>query len=123
MTTYLLIADALTRTKERSGATDGDDTLLTELLNQAAGTVGGVTHYRPFYVAARFIEQNTGVQTLSEAKGVKFTGQWRVIASLMSTQAAYDSANGLTVPTGYEAQVTSALPRYSSRSSVTVSRP
>ncbi|MEM9486499.1 MAG: hypothetical protein AAGA83_22720, partial [Cyanobacteria bacterium P01_F01_bin.116] len=74
MTTYLDKIAALARAKERSGATDVDNEYLNELLDMSAGTVNEVTHYRPFYCAAKWIEQNQSAQTISEASGAKFTG-------------------------------------------------
>ncbi|MEL7314823.1 MAG: hypothetical protein AAFN08_07720 [Cyanobacteria bacterium J06559_3] len=104
MTTYLLITDALARAKERSGASAADDAYLTELLTMSAGVdTETVTHYRPFYVAAKWLEQNQTAQTLTEADGAKFTGLAKPIESLLALQASYDSANDLSVPTGFEA--------------------
>ena len=102
--TYLLITDALARAKERSGASALDDAYLTELLAMSAGVdAEAITHYRPFYVAAKWIEQNQDAQTLTEADGAKFTGLAKPIESLLALQAAYDRANELTVPKGFEA--------------------
>ena len=104
MSTYTDLAGALARTKERSGASGADDALLTELLNMSAGTAAdSTTHYRPFYVAATWMEQNQSAQQLLEADGAKFTGLAKPIASLLRLQAAYDRANGLTIPEGFEA--------------------
>ena len=101
--TYLDKVAALARVKERSGATDDDDTYLNELLDMSAGTVGEVTHYRPFFCAARWMEQNQSTQQISEASGVKFTGLATPIDSLLQLQRAYDQAQKLTVPDGFEA--------------------
>ena len=102
--TYLVQPDALARAKERSGATDVDDDYLNELLTLSSGVdVDKVTHYRPFYCAAKSIEQNRPAQTLSEASGTKFTGLQKPIDSLLALQRAYDQAQGLTVPDGFEA--------------------
>ncbi|MEO1399683.1 MAG: hypothetical protein AAFV72_00325 [Cyanobacteria bacterium J06635_1] len=103
MAQYLDQAEALARAKERSGATDVDDAYLNEMLSMSAGTVDSVTHYRPFYCAAKWIEQNRPGQQLSEADGVKFTGLQTPIDSLLGLQRAYDTANGLDVPSGFEA--------------------
>ena len=102
--TYLVQPDALARAKERSGATDADDDYLNELLTLSAGVdADQATHYRPFYCAAKWIEQNRTEQTLSEASGTKFTGLQKPIDSLLALQRAYDQAQGLTVPDGFEA--------------------
>ena len=104
MATYTLITKALDRAKERSGASTADDAYLTELLTMSAGVdAETITHYRPFYVAAKWIEQNQDAQTLTEADGAKFTGLAKPIESLLALQSAYDSANKLTVPKGFEA--------------------
>ena len=102
--TYLVQPDALARAKERSGATDADDDYLNELLTLSAGVdADQATHYRPFYCAAKWIEQNRTEQTLSEASGTKFTGLQKPIDSLLALQRAYDQAQGLTIPDGFEA--------------------
>lgn len=103
---YLILADALARAKERSGATSADDVYLSELLDlSSALDKSSVRHYRPFYVAARWLEQSRTQQALSEADGAKFTGLAKPIASLMELQAAYDASNELAVPKGFEAVV------------------
>jgi hypothetical protein len=101
---YLVLADALARAKERSGATSIDDGYLTELLTLSAGVDGASqTHYRPFYCAAKWLEQNRPAQTLKKAKdGVEFTGLATPIASLFALQLAYDASQQLTVPPGFE---------------------
>lgn len=108
---YTNLSTALARTKERSGATSADDTYLTELLQMSAGVdASSTTHYRPFYAAARWIEQDQGQQALSDAKnGVKFTGLAKPIASLMALQVAYDLANALTVPDGFQATIAGVI--------------
>jgi hypothetical protein len=108
MTTYLDIDDALARAKERSQgqATTADDEWLEELLGMSAGATAAVppvTHYRPYYCAAKLLEQKQSAQLLSEADGAKFTGLAKPIASLLALQAAYDSANALVIPLGFEA--------------------
>ena len=122
---YTDLAAALSRAKERSGATAANDEFLTEILNLSAGKdAAGATHYRPMYVAADFLEQNRALQALDEAKGVKFTRQATTIASLRKLQASIDAALGLTVPPGFEALPSAAASRrYASRSLPTQVRP
>lgn len=105
MTQFLTLPAALARAKERcqGKATAADDGFLSELLEMSAGTVAGVTHFRPYYVSARFLEQKQSAQSISEADGAKFTGLAKPIASLMQVQAAYDSAYALEIPPGFEA--------------------
>ena len=101
---YLTLPESLIRTKERSGATSADDSYLTELLQMSAGvTAQGVTHFRIFYVSAKWLEQNRAQQALESADGAKFTGLAKPIASLLNMQSAYDAANQLVIPKGFEA--------------------
>jgi hypothetical protein len=104
---YTDLAAALNRVKERSGATAQDDSYLTELLTASAGkNAANETIYRPYFCAAKWIEQNRAAQTLKEADGVKFTGLTTVISSLFVLQDGFDKAFALTVPAGFEAQQT-----------------
>ena len=132
--TYTTQPEALARVKERSGATDADDEYLNELLTLSAGVdADQVTHYRPFYCAAKWMEQNRPAQTLSEASGTKFTGLQKPIDSLLGLQRAYDQGQGLTVPDGFEAIPSdcdrcdqtgpTSLNRYRPRSVVTTINP
>lgn len=101
---YLELAASLARAKERANARASADAYMTELLELSAGTdAQNITHYRPFYVAAKWLEQNRQDQTFTEADGAKFTGQAKPIESLLGLQFAYDTANGLTIPPGFEA--------------------
>lgn len=116
MAQYTVLSEALSRVKERSGATAADDAYLTELLVMSAGIdPNSVTHYRVFYCAAKWLEQSLGSQALTEADGVKFTGLAKPIASFLNMQAAYDTANQLTVPAGFEATSTAAVTARSQR--------
>jgi len=124
---YTDLTQSLNRAKERSGATINDEVYLTELLNLSAGidTIG-VKHFRPFYVAAKFIEQNQSIHTLKEADAVVFTGLPIPIASLLALQAAYDAANSLIIPPGMEAitpQAITSSPLFSTRVLRTVVTP
>jgi hypothetical protein len=106
LTQYLDLDEALDRAKERSQgqATTADDDYLTELLQMSAGIdAAEVVHYRPFLAAARLLEQKLAAQTLASADGAVFTGLSKPIESLLQLQAAYDSANALVVPAGFEA--------------------
>lgn len=101
---YLDLLAALSRCKERSGATAQDDAFLTEMLTFSAGVdLSQQTHYRPFYVAAKYLEQSQSAQAISEDDGTKFTGLAKPIASLLALQAPYDVAQALTIPAGFEA--------------------
>lgn len=106
---YTDLAAALARAKERCQRENTDnDQYLTELLTMSAGKVADVTHYRPFWVAARFIAQDPDIRDIAEASGeAKFTLANPRIADLMSQQAAYDAAYSLVVPPGMQAVVDS----------------
>jgi hypothetical protein len=106
---YLDLDSALDRAKERcQRETTANDEYLEELLVMSAGTVEGVTHYRPFYAAARFIGQDPDIRDISEASGeAKFTLAQPRIAELMALQGAYDSAYKLTIPPGMQAAIDS----------------
>lgn len=98
---YLLLNEGLARARERCQAEPTANAYLTELLTMSAGTVGGVTHYRPFWVAARYLSQNPDIRDLSRAEGeAVFTLAQPRIDDLMAQQAAYDSAFNLTIPPG-----------------------
>jgi hypothetical protein len=78
------------------------------LTNQLTITAGkkpdSTTIYRPYYVAAKFLEQLRSQQLLSKAEdGVTFTGLAKPIESLLAMQAALDQSLELTVPPGFEA--------------------
>jgi hypothetical protein len=106
---YLTLDSALDRAKERCQREDSaNDEYLEELLVMSAGQVGGITHYRPFWVAARFIAQDPDIRDISEASGeAKFTLAQPRIDELMASQAAYDLAYELTVPSGMQASIDS----------------
>lgn len=106
---YLTLDAALDRAKERCQRENSDnDEYLEELLVMSAGAVEGVTHYRPFFVAARFIAQDPDIRDIVEASGeAKFTLAQPRIDELMGLQAAYDLAYKLTVPPGMQAAIDS----------------
>jgi hypothetical protein len=59
--------------------------------------------YRPFFVAAKHLEQNPRHQQLVKADGAEFTGMKTAIASLFAMQASLDQA--LIVPLGFEVPI------------------
>lgn len=90
---YTTMDSALARAKERSQAKSADEDYLKELLLVSFGThrVTKEVVYRPFYVAAKYLEQSRRDQTLIEADGAKFTGQKVPIQSLLDLQQALDA--------------------------------
>jgi hypothetical protein len=119
---YLTIETALLRAKESSQAATSDEAYLTELLELSAAYTRLppvdpaidpplpveplVKHYRPFFCAARLLAQNPDLRDLSEATGeAKFTLAQPRIDDLMGLQYAYDNANDLDVPPGFEGYI------------------
>jgi hypothetical protein len=119
MSLYLTIEDALKRARERADAGAEANEYLRELLFFSAGKSKstGAQVFRPFYCAAKYLEQSRADQTLTEADGAKFTGQALPIKSLFDLQASIDL--GLDVPIGFEcypiATVTASKPTLAER--------
>lgn len=90
---YTTLDSALARAKERSMAKATDEDYLKELLLISFGThrITNQVVYRPFYVAAKYLEQSRRDQTLVEADGAKLTGQKVPIRSLLDLQLALDA--------------------------------
>ena len=81
-----------------------DDTYAGELLDLSAGELEDVTEYRPFWVAAKLVEQLSKKKELIEAKNVKFSLQLdRLISSLYGQQRSIDLSQSTVVPDGMEA--------------------
>lgn len=105
---YKLLADCLNETKTnpatRGLITAEYDAYLSNQLEIAAGkNSANETVYRPYYVAAKFLEQIRSQQSVRKADGAEFTGLALPIASLLGLQASLDKALGLIVPAGFEA--------------------
>lgn len=101
--------EAFKRAKERSMLPDGQDAALEDLLLLSAGTARGdpnLTVYRPYYCAAKMLDQSLREQRFKEADGAKFTGQAVPIASLYDLQRSLDYS--LLVPDGFEVPGNSA---------------
>lgn len=102
MTLYASFPEALNRAKERSAAKASDTLWLTELLQLSVGihrSTGEVV-FRPFYVAAKYLEQSRRDQTLKEADGAKFTNQVTPIESLLDLQRSLDA--DLIIPVNFQ---------------------
>jgi hypothetical protein len=118
---YLEKAQALAAIKELPAVRElpvaADEAFLNDLLTSSAGQVpsggasdaeqtytAGVTVYRHYYVAARFLETLRSQHVLSQGgSGIVFTGLATPIASLMALQQGIDSSLKLIVPAGFEA--------------------
>lgn len=92
MQLYTELADALERARERSAANQSDEKYLIEILQMSSGVhkITGQIVYRPFYAAAKWIQQSRRDQSVTQAADVKFTGQETPIASLLDLQRALD---------------------------------
>lgn len=111
---YTNKVEALIRAKERAANAGPEaDSFLGEFLDlSAASDASEAIHYRVFLAAAVWLEQSPQFQLLSQAEdGVKFTQMKDAIASLRALQAAYDSVQGLTVPPGMTAVITTTKSR------------
>jgi hypothetical protein len=109
MVDYAVLLDCLNEVKMNpavrglSPGIEYDPHLENQLLISAGKNPSNTTIYRPYYVAAKFLEQLRSQQVLSQAEdGVKFTGLAKPIESLLALQAALDLSLGLTVPAGFE---------------------
>lgn len=96
----------------RDQISSADDALLTQLLNDSAGVdPTQTTHYRPYYVAAKYLALNPDVWVKSyslpgQVSETRSTPETQ-IETYKKLQAAQDSALELTVPEG-SATVTTA---------------
>jgi hypothetical protein len=101
MPLYTDLDQAVTRAKERSAAQAKDEAYIRELLQISHGihkTTQEIV-FRPFYVAAKFLEQSRRDQTLKKADKAEFTGQALPIESLLGLQRALDA--DLDVPPSF----------------------
>lgn len=102
---FTIKADALAITKNRLDYDDTDNTLFIEtLLDISAGKTqdGLQLVYRPFYVAAKELEQRF-TNNLAEADGVKFLQYAKQIASLLAMQVSLDLLDNIVVPHAFDA--------------------
>ncbi len=118
---YLVKTEALLRAKERAANAGIDaDSFMGEFLDLSARKdINAAIHYAVFLTAAVWLEQSPTYQSLKQAEnGVQFTQLLEVIASLRALQAAYDAANSLIIPPGFEAialEQTAVTPIFSTR--------
>ncbi|HEY9849539.1 MAG TPA: hypothetical protein V6D28_08795 [Leptolyngbyaceae cyanobacterium] len=75
------------------------------LTESAANQSTGEPKYRPYWVGAKILEQDSSQQTLSSADGAVFTGMAKPIESYYLTQRSIDVKNGWEIPTGFGATV------------------
>lgn len=97
-------ADALAMTRNRLDYDLTEDILfINSMLDISAGKTDlGIVVYRPFYVAAKELEQRFS-NNLQEADGVKFLQYEKQITSLLAVQVSLDLADRLVIPTSFSA--------------------
>lgn len=133
---YTVLADCLEEVKNNPavrGLIRGTeyDGYLTNQLQISAGLKVATVYYRPYYVAAKFLEQLRSQQAIAKADGAEFTGLQKPIESLLGQQIALDKSLGLEVPAGFEAilpgcvtcESTGGFVRRRTRSHSTTARP
>ena len=90
---YTVLSDALLRVKDRAGLdTKEEDAYVIELLEMSFGFHKETREltYRPFWVAAKILQQSQFHQTLKKDETTEFTGQAVPIQSLLDLQANLD---------------------------------
>lgn len=98
------LSTAIDRAAVKSSAPPEAIADITELLILSAGKLksdGTTTEYRPYWAAAKFLEQSRRDQLIKQQDQTQFTGLTTPIASLLEIQAALDKE--LIVPLGFEA--------------------
>lgn len=101
---FTLKPDALAMCINRLDYDEDENTFfINSLLDIAIGkTDTDITVYRPFYVAAKELEQRF-TNNLKEADGAVFLQYEKQIASLLALQVALDLADGLIIPDSFSA--------------------
>lgn len=122
---YITLSAALAALKNLPAVRDlpvtADDDFLSSLLGLSAGVnSSGLTVYRIYYVAAKYLQQVRSQHILSEGDGAKFTGLAVPIASLFDLQSSEDFALGLIVSPGFEVVLGSVSNRLFSTRSIQV---
>lgn len=96
--------DALAMCKNRLDYDEDEDSFFIDsMLDISIGkTIDEIVVYRPFYVAAKELEQRF-TNNLQEADGVKFLQYEKQIASLLALQVSLDLADSLTITDSFSA--------------------
>lgn len=90
---YSTLDNAVSRVKDRASLLDKDqDTYIVELLEMSYGLHKQTRQviYRPFWVAAKILQQSPFHQTLKKDDSTEFTGQEIPIQSLLDLQSNLD---------------------------------
>lgn len=101
---FTLKPDALAMCVNRLDYDEDENTFFIDsLLDISIGkTSDDIVVYRPFYVAAKELEQRF-TNNLKEADGVVFLQYEKQIASLLALQVSLDLADGLIIPDSFSA--------------------
>lgn len=99
------IQGAISLALQKSGFPEARSAELQTMLENSAATLNGSPYYRPWYVAAKALEQDLDTQSIESADDVKFTGQQVPIRSLLEWQAAIDSNSGAIIPEAFSAEI------------------
>lgn len=101
---FTLKPDAIAMTRNRLDYDEDEDIFfISSLLDISIGkTSDNTVVYRPFYVAAKELEQRF-TNNLKEADGAVFLQYEKQIASLLALQVSLDLADGLTIPDSFSA--------------------
>ena len=88
---------------------DREDKILRILDYSAGSKSDGTLCYRPWYAAAKALDEDLDTQALVKADGAQFTGQIRPIRSLYNAQHSIDlvdgARHGIVVPPEFSASV------------------
>jgi hypothetical protein len=97
LTPITLLASARMIVLDKAGLEPDRITDVDLTLDITAGSNGAIC-YRPWYAAAKLLEQNLDIQALKKADGAEFTGQETAIRSLYAMQLAIDQIDALDTP-------------------------
>lgn len=97
-------AVVLERIQDRGDTAKADEIAFIDTLldDSKAQTTAGATHWRPYWAAAVWLEQNIAVQQFDAADEATFSHDQPTINSLFALQRSYDLSRQLVVPVGYE---------------------
>lgn len=89
---YSNLQSALERVKDRTAESEEKEDYVIELLEMSYGFHKQTRElvYRPFWVAAKILQQSSFYQTLKKDDSTEFTGQEVPIQSLLDLQANLD---------------------------------
>ena len=89
---YSTLQSALERVKDRTSESEEKEDYVIELLEMSYGFHKQTRElvYRPFWVAAKILQQSPFYQTLKKDDSTEFTGQQVPIQSLLDLQANLD---------------------------------